>query len=86
MVSKSPFSSLCPKPCAWSSHPMMGNLVGMFKDTSFVAIVGLLDLTGMANNIIAQTEFLGLRRETFMFIAIFYFIFSYVMAAIEPPD
>jgi general L-amino acid transport system permease protein len=63
--------------------PMMGNFVGMFKDTSLVAIVGLLDLTGMANNIVAQTEFLGLRRETFMFIAIFYFIFSYIMAAIS---
>ncbi|MBA3873784.1 MAG: amino acid ABC transporter permease, partial [Anaerolineae bacterium] len=63
--------------------PMMGNFVGMFKDTSLVAIVGLLDLTGMAQNIVSQTEFLGLRRETFMFIAIFYFIFSYIMAAIS---
>jgi general L-amino acid transport system permease protein len=63
--------------------PMMGNFVGMFKDTSLVAIVGLLDLTGMAQNIVAQTEFLGLRRETFMFIAIFYFVFSYLIAAIS---
>jgi len=63
--------------------PMMGNFVGMFKDTSLVAIVGLLDLTGMAQNIVAQTEFLGLRRETFMFIAIFYFVFSYIIAAIS---
>lgn len=63
--------------------PMMGNFVGMFKDTSLVAIVGLLDLTGMAQNIVSQTEFLGLRRETFMFISIFYFVFSYVIAAIS---
>ncbi len=63
--------------------PMMGNFVGMFKDTSLVAIVGLLDLTGMAQNIVSQTEFLGLRRETFMFIAIFYFVFSYLIAAIS---
>ncbi len=63
--------------------PMMGNFVGMFKDTSLVAIVGLLDLTGMAQNIVSQTEFLGLRRETFAFIAIFYFAFSYIMAAIS---
>jgi len=63
--------------------PMMGNFVGMFKDTSLVAIVGLLDLTGMAQNIVAQTEFLGLRREAFMFIAIFYFAFSYIIAAIS---
>ncbi|MCA0457441.1 MAG: amino acid ABC transporter permease [Chloroflexi bacterium] len=63
--------------------PMMGNFVGMFKDTSLVAIVGLLDLTGMAQNIVSQTEFLGLRRETFMFISIFYFVFSYVIAAVS---
>ncbi len=63
--------------------PMMGNFVGMFKDTSLVAIVGLLDLTGMAQNIVSQTEFLGLRRETFMFISIFYFVFSYIIAAVS---
>lgn len=63
--------------------PMMGNFVGMFKDTSLVAIVGLLDLTGMAQNVVAQVEFLGLRREVFMFIVIFYFIVSYVFAAIS---
>ncbi len=63
--------------------PMMGSFIGMFKDTSLVAIVGLLDLTGMAQNVVSQTEFLGLRRETFMFISIFYFVFSYFIAAIS---
>lgn len=63
--------------------PMMGNFVGMFKDTSLVAIVGLLDLTGMAQNVYAQTEFLGLRREVLMFIALFYFGVSYVIAAVS---
>jgi His/Glu/Gln/Arg/opine family amino acid ABC transporter permease subunit len=63
--------------------PMMGNFVGMFKDTSLVAIVGLLDVLGMAQNVVAQTEFLGLRREMFLFVVIFYFVISYVMAVIS---
>jgi general L-amino acid transport system permease protein len=63
--------------------PMMGNFVGMFKDTSLVAIVGLLDVLGMAQNVIAQTEFLGLRREMFLFVVIFYFVICYIMAVIS---
>ncbi|HUN10289.1 MAG TPA: amino acid ABC transporter permease [Aggregatilineales bacterium] len=63
--------------------PMMGNFVGMFKDTSLVAIVGLLDVLGMAQNVIAQTEFLGLRREMFLFVVIFYFVICYIMAVVS---
>jgi ABC-type amino acid transport system permease subunit len=62
---------------------IMGSFVALFKDTSLVTIVGLLDLTGMADNINAQTEFLGLRRETLMFISIIYFVFCWGMAAVS---
>jgi general L-amino acid transport system permease protein len=55
----------------------------LFKDTSLVAIVGLLDLTGMAEVITTQTEFIGLRRESFFFIAAIYFTFSYVMSFVS---
>ncbi|MEZ4671349.1 MAG: amino acid ABC transporter permease [Anaerolineae bacterium] len=63
--------------------PMMGNFVGMFKDTSLVGQVGLIDLLGMAQNVYAQTEFLGLRRELFAFVVIFYFVVSYAIAAVS---
>jgi general L-amino acid transport system permease protein len=63
--------------------PLMGNFVGMFKDTSLVSIVGLLDVLGMAQNVVAQTEFLGLRREMFLFVVIFYFVICYVMAVVS---
>jgi ABC-type amino acid transport system permease subunit len=62
---------------------IMGSFVALFKDTSLVTIVGLLDLTGMADNINAQTEFLGLRRETLFFISIIYFVFCWGMAAVS---
>ena len=62
---------------------LVGQFISLFKDTSLVAIVGLIDLTGIANGIAAQTEFQGLRRETYVFISIIYFVFSYVMSIVS---
>lgn len=62
---------------------LVGQFISLFKDTSLVAIVGLVDLTGIAQATVAQTEFLALRREVYIFITMLYFIFSYVMAAIS---
>lgn len=62
---------------------LVGQFISLFKDTSLVAIVGLVDLTGISQAIVAQTEFLGLRREVYLFIALIYFVFSYVMAALS---
>jgi His/Glu/Gln/Arg/opine family amino acid ABC transporter permease subunit len=62
---------------------LMGQFVSLFKDTSLVAIVGLLDLTGISQTVVAQTEFIGLRRESFLFIAFTYFTFSYIMAYVS---
>ncbi len=62
---------------------LMGQCVSLFKDTSLVAIVGLLDLAGISETVVAQTEFIGLRRESFLFIAIIYFAFSYTMAYVS---
>lgn len=62
---------------------LVGQCISLFKDTSLVAIVGLLDLTKIADSTIAQPEYIGLRRETFIFISVIYFIFSYIMAAIS---
>jgi general L-amino acid transport system permease protein len=39
-----------------------------------VAIVGLLDLTGIANSVISQQQFLGLQSEVLVFIAAVYFL------------
>lgn len=62
---------------------LVGQFIALFKDTSLVAIVGLTDLTGIANSVATQTEFLGTRRESYLFISIIYFIFSYVMSIVS---
>lgn len=62
---------------------LVGQCIALFKDTSLVALVGLLDLTGIAKSVTAQPEFVGLQSEAYIFISVVYFIFSYVMAYIS---
>lgn len=59
---------------------IVGQFIGLFKDTSLVSIVGLLDLLGIALSVINQPEFIGLQREVFAFIALIYWVFSYAMS------
>ena len=54
--------------------------IGLFKDTTLVAIVGLLDILGVANAIGAQPQWLGVRREAYIYIAVLYFVVSAVIA------
>jgi general L-amino acid transport system permease protein len=60
--------------------PIMGQFVSIFKDTSLVAIVGLLDLLGVLQSIIKQREFIGAVREVYLFAFVFYFVLSYAMS------
>ncbi|NPV67421.1 MAG: amino acid ABC transporter permease [Anaerolineae bacterium] len=59
---------------------IMGQFVSLFKDTSLVLIIGLLDLLGIARSVINQAEYIGLQRETLVFISVIYFVMSYLMS------
>lgn len=62
---------------------LVGMVIAGFMDTSLLVIVGVLDLVGMTNNVVSQTEFLGLRRETLVFITVVYFAISFTFANIS---
>ncbi len=59
---------------------LVGQFITMFKDTSLVVLVGLLDLLGTAQSILAKPEYSEHRREVLVFAAIIYFVFSYSMS------
>jgi len=59
---------------------IVGQFISLFKDTSLVVIVGLLDLLGIAKAVTGQQEFIGLQREVYSFAAVIYFIFCYAMS------
>lgn len=61
--------------------PIFGQFITLFKDTSLVQIVGLLDLLGVAKSILSQPAYIGLQKEVYLFAALIYFVFSYAMSS-----
>lgn len=61
---------------------IVGMFISLFKDTTLVSIVTLLDLLGIAEAALAQNpEFQAHKTEVFVFLACIYFVFSYVMSS-----
>lgn len=61
----------------------VGQFISIFKDTSLVAIVGLTDLLGMGEKLVANPQFLGKQMEVFLFVAMIYFIFCSLMSYVS---
>ncbi|NOZ29905.1 MAG: amino acid ABC transporter permease [Chloroflexi bacterium] len=59
---------------------IVGQFISLFKDTTLVAIIGLMDLLNVGRAVLANPQFLGLHREVYLFIAVIFFIFSYAMS------
>ncbi len=62
---------------------LVGQFISLFKDTSLVAIVGLIDLVGFVNTMVVQAQFIGTRLEGLLFISLIYFVFSYIMSYVS---
>lgn len=60
--------------------PVVGQFIGLFKDTSLVAVIGLLDLFEIGRSILSNPNWLGLRTEIYVFVGAVYWIFSYSMS------
>lgn len=59
---------------------LVGEMIGLFKDTSLLSLFGLLELTGIARSVLAQPQFLGRYAEAYLFIGLIYWIFCYGMS------
>ena len=59
---------------------LMGLFIALFKDTSLVATIGLLELLGISRSILAQPQYVSYQREVLIFITLIYWIFSYFMS------
>jgi general L-amino acid transport system permease protein len=59
---------------------LVGQFIGLFKDTSLLSIVGLLELTGISRAILAQPQFIARYAEVYLFIAFIYWLFCYSMS------
>ena len=63
---------------------IVGQFIGLFKDTSLVYIIGMLDIVEIGYTIIrGRVEFQGSTHEVFVFIAIVFWIFTYGMSYVS---
>jgi len=60
---------------------IVGQFIGAFKSSSLVSVVGLFDLLGILRAIVANPQWLGLRKELYVFLFVVYFTGSFVMSS-----
>lgn len=56
---------------------IVNTFIGLFKDTTLVVFIGLLDPVGLSNSIRADTDWNGIYWELFIFIGALFFIFCF---------
>lgn len=61
--------------------PSVGILISAFKDTSLVVIIALYDLLNTTKSALANPEWMGGSTEIYIFVAMIYFLFCYLMSS-----
>jgi len=58
---------------------IVSTFIGLFKDTTLVVFIGLLDPIGLTNSIRATTDWNGVYWELFAFVGLLFFVFCFSM-------
>ena len=59
---------------------IVNTFIGLFKDTTLVLIIGMLDPLGIGRASLADAVWAGLAREVYLFIALFFFVCCFSMS------
>ena len=59
---------------------IVNTFIGLYKDTTLVLIIGLLDLLGVGRANLADANWMGLSTEIYVFIAILFFVACFGMS------
>ncbi len=59
---------------------IVNTFIGLYKDTTLVLIIGLLDPLGIGRASLADTKWTGLSNEVYLFVALFFFVSCFAMA------
>jgi len=62
---------------------LVSQFIALWKDTTLVYALSLTELLGAANAAVAQPDFVGKQIEVFLFIAVIFWTFSYIMSRIS---
>ena len=60
---------------------IVNNIVDLFKDTSLVTIIGLVDLLGAVNQSLKDPAWLGMAKEGYVFTAVVFFVCCFGMSS-----
>ncbi len=64
--------------------PIVGQFISLFKDTSLVYIIGMLDVVEISRAFIqGNPEFLANAKELFIFLALVFWVFTYTMSTVS---
>jgi general L-amino acid transport system permease protein len=60
---------------------IVGQFISLFKDTTLVVIVGLLDILGIGKSILSTNpEWVNAQKEVYLFIALVFWVFTFSMS------
>lgn len=59
---------------------IVNTFIGLFKDTTLVIVIGLFDILGIANAMVSNPDWMGLSTETYVFVALFFFVVCFSMS------
>ena len=59
---------------------IVNTFIGLFKDTTLVLIIGMLDPLGIGKAALADAAWSGLSREVYLFVALFFFVCCFSMS------
>jgi general L-amino acid transport system permease protein len=60
---------------------IVGQFISLFKDTSLVVIVGMLDIVGIGKSIVlGNVQWIGSQREVYVFLAAVFWVFTFSMS------
>ena len=59
---------------------IVNTFIGLYKDTTLVIVIGLLDPLGIGRASLADTKWNGLNNEVYLFVAFFFFVSCFAMA------
>ncbi len=59
---------------------IVNTFIGLYKDSTLVIVIGLLDPLGIGRASLADTKWTGLSNEVYIFVALFFFVSCFAMA------
>jgi general L-amino acid transport system permease protein len=74
------FHVVLPQALRVAVPPLVNTFIGLFKDTSLVAIIGLFDLLQTVKVSLGEPAWSGFGIEGYLFVALVYFIFCFSMS------